>query len=142
MTFNTPFKIICLFLLSISVMAENSPANFQDNLAGLNAVIQTGEQQAIQQHVDEATGFIIDDHWELAKAHCAICHSARHVTLQRGTRQTWLEVIRWMQKTQGLWKLDKETENNLLDYLAKNYGPRENYRRAPIPPELMPPPQS
>jgi hypothetical protein len=96
----------------------------------------TADENALK--VDEETGFIIDTHWELAKTHCIACHSARHVTLQRGTRQMWLDMIRWMQDTQGLWKLDKETEENLLDYLAKNYAPEGEYRRAPIPPELMP----
>lgn len=103
-------------------------------MAGDTTRVETGQPV----EVDEDTGFIIDEHWELAKAHCTACHSARHVTLQRGTRQMWLDMIRWMQNTQGLWKFDKETENNLLDYLAKNYAPEGDYRRAPIPPDLMP----
>jgi hypothetical protein len=90
--------------------------------------------------VDEASGLVIDEHWQLVKAHCTVCHSARQVTQQRGSRETWLSLIRWMQKTQGLWQFDAVTENSILDYLETNYAPVASYRRAPLPPELMPAP--
>lgn len=92
--------------------------------------------------VDEATGLIVDEHWELVKAQCTVCHSARLVTQQRASRQTWLNLIKWMQQTQGLWKFDTVTENSILDYLAKNYAPSASYRRAPLEPALMPPRQA
>jgi hypothetical protein len=44
-----------------------------------------------------------------------------------------------MQETQNLWQFDEATEAGILDYLAKNYPPQPNTRRAPIPPDLMPP---
>jgi len=47
-------------------------------------------------------------------------------------------MIRWMQATQNLWQFDPATEAGILDYLAKNYPPQANRRRAPIPPSLMP----
>ncbi len=89
--------------------------------------------------LDERTGLIKDDGWQLVRAHCGGCHSHKLVTSQRGDRQTWLDIIRWMQETQNLWQFDEATEAGILDYLAKNYPPQPNTRRAPIPPDLMPP---
>ncbi len=90
--------------------------------------------------VDEQTGLIVDSGWELVRAHCGGCHSHKIVTSQKADRQTWLDMIRWMQATQNLWQFDSATEAGILDYLAKNYPPQANRRRAPIPPSLMPAP--
>lgn len=89
--------------------------------------------------VDEATGLRLAPGWELVRAHCGGCHSHQLVTNQRADRKTWLEIIRWMQATQNLWQFDAATETSILDYLASNYPPQPNRRRAPIPPTLMPP---
>jgi len=88
--------------------------------------------------VDESTGLIIDDNWQLVRIHCGGCHSHALVTGQRADRNTWEAIIRWMQATQNLWQFDEATENGILDYLASNYPPNANRRRAPIPPNLMP----
>jgi hypothetical protein len=90
--------------------------------------------------VDKETGLIIDDHFELVKTTCTVCHSAKNITGQTGSRLTWLGLIRWMQNTQGLETFDANTESNILDYLETNYAPQnESYRRAAISPFLMPP---
>lgn len=91
------------------------------------------------QETDESTGLVIAPGWELVRAHCGGCHSHALVTSQRADRQGWLDVIRWMQATQNLWELQPEVEEGILDYLAANYPPRPDRRRAPIPPSLMPP---
>ena len=88
---------------------------------------------------DPATGLVIDDHWELVRAHCIACHSTQLVTQNRGSRETWLALIRWMQDSQGLWAFDATTETAILDYLEKNYAPLPASRRMALPPELMPP---
>lgn len=88
--------------------------------------------------LDEQTGLIIDSGWKLVRANCGGCHSHKIVTNQRADRQTWVDMIRWMQATQNLWQFDPTTEAGILDYLAKNYPPQANRRRAPIPPSLMP----
>lgn len=93
---------------------------------------------AAAQEVDEATGLYIAPGWELVRVHCGGCHTHKIVTSQRADRQTWLDVIRWMQATQNLWQFDAATEAAILDYLAANYPPQPNRRRAPIPPSLMP----
>lgn len=92
--------------------------------------------------VDDATGLIKADGWEQVRIHCGGCHSHKLVTSQRADRQTWLAIIRWMQATQNLWQFDAVTEQQILDYLANNYPPQENRRRAPLPPSLLPPRQT
>jgi len=89
--------------------------------------------------VDEATGLIIDDNFELVKILCTSCHSAKNIIGQSGSRLTWLGMIRWMQNTQGLITFDADTEKKILDYLETNYAPKDiNYRRANILPRLLP----
>jgi len=88
---------------------------------------------------DKKTGLIIAEYWETVRDNCTECHSAKLVTAQRGTLKTWTDIIRWMQATQGLEKLNAKTEAQILHYLASNYTPKSRGRRAPIPPLLMPP---
>ncbi|MCH8302180.1 MAG: hypothetical protein IH912_05460 [Proteobacteria bacterium] len=92
--------------------------------------------------IDEATGLIRNPGWELVRIHCGGCHSHATVTGQRADRQTWLGMIRWMQATQNLWQFDAATEARILDYLAENYPPQPNQRRAAIPPALLPQPDA
>ena len=88
--------------------------------------------------VDEASGLIKAPGWEFVRANCGGCHSHALVIQQRADRQTWLDMIRWMQASQNLWQFPPDTEAQILDYLAANYPPQPNRRRAPIPPSLMP----
>ena len=88
--------------------------------------------------IDPVTGLVKAQGWELVRIHCGGCHSHKLVTNQRADRSTWLAIIRWMQETQNLWTFDAVTEDGILDYLAQNYPPQPNRRRAPIPPMLMP----
>jgi len=73
--------------------------------------------------IDQVTGLIIDDkgHWETVRNNCIACHSAKIVTQNKMSRTTWLETIRWMQESQGLWPLG-DSENLILDYLSTYYG--------------------
>lgn len=88
--------------------------------------------------IDSQTGLIKSPGWLHVRAHCGGCHSHALVTSQRADRQTWLDMIRWMQATQNLWQLAPDVEAEMLDYLAQAYAPVPNRRRAPIPPSLMP----
>lgn len=105
-------------------------------LLSLTAMSAAG---AAETGIDDATGLAIAPGWELVRAHCGGCHSHRLVTSQRADRQTWLDMIRWMQETQNLWQLEPATEESILDYLAASYPPEPDRRRAPLPPTLMPP---
>lgn len=89
--------------------------------------------------IDESTGLLKEPGWEQVRAHCGGCHSHALVTSQRADRQTWVDIIRWMQATQNLWQFSPDVESEILDYLAANYPPQPNRRRAPIPPSLLPP---
>lgn len=100
----------------------------------------TGAAASTELPTDPATGLVMDDNWQIVAAHCGACHSTRLVTQNRGSRETWLHMIRWMQDSQGLWPFNEPTETMLLDYLEKNYGPLAASRRQPLPRELMPPP--
>jgi len=91
-----------------------------------------------QNNIDAATGLTVAPGWESVRAHCGGCHSHALVTQQRADRQTWLDMIRWMQASQNLWQFAPDTEAQILDYLATNYPPQPSRRRAPIPPSLMP----
>lgn len=89
--------------------------------------------------LDPATGFKMAGDWELVRNNCVACHSAKLVTQQRGDAGQWLTMIRWMQEKQNLWAFDPETEERIITYLAENYPPPQDRRRAAIPPDLMPP---
>lgn len=89
--------------------------------------------------IDPSSGLIKAPGWENVRAHCGGCHSHALVIQQRADRQTWLDMIRWMQASQNLWQFSPDIEAQILDYLAQNYPPQPNRRRAPIPVSLMPP---
>jgi hypothetical protein len=98
--------------------------------------------------IDPTTGLIVAKGVEDVVANCTVCHSAKFILLQRGDRQTWKDMIVWMQKTQGLWDLKslpsssvagKDTETVILDYLAKNYAPDNKIeRRKNLPISALP----
>lgn len=94
---------------------------------------------AAEPSIDPATGFEMTGDWQLVRGHCTGCHSAKLITQQRGTKQQWLAMIRWMQAKQNLWQFDPDTESRIIGYLAENYPPDESQRRAALPAELMPP---
>ena len=99
---------------------------------------------ALVAHGDEApldpvTGFVMTGDWELVRANCIPCHSAKLVTQQRGTAAQWLAMIRWMQAKQNLWPFEADVEERIVAYLAENYPPESGRRRAAIAPGLMPP---
>lgn len=91
------------------------------------------------QAIDPETGLIVAKGVEDVKANCTVCHSAKFILLQRGDRQTWKDMIVWMQKTQGLWEFDPVTEKSILDYLATNYAPDDKIeRRKNLPLSMLP----
>ena len=86
------------------------------------------------------TGLAADAGVEQVATHCLSCHSARLILQNRGAEGDWLATIRWMQERQGLWALEPGDERAIVAYLARNYPRAEAVsRRAPLPPELMPP---
>lgn len=93
---------------------------------------------SMAQELDPDSGLVKAEGWQITKANCTACHSAKLVTQNSGTRNHWQSLIRWMQETQGLWEFQPEMENTILDYLAEHYGPKEDSRRPALPRTLMP----
>ena len=94
-------------------------------------VVCLGVSPAQAQEVDPATGLVVAAGYTQVKAQCTVCHSGRLVAQNRADREGWLQMIRWMQETQGLWPLG-DAEPLILDYLARHYGPLPRGRRAPL----------
>ena len=103
------------------------------------AAICAGAVAAQEVELDAYTGLKMDTDWELVRNNCIACHSPKLITQQRGSEAQWLNMIRWMQAKQNLWQFDPATESKIIAYLASNYPPQADRRRAAIPPELMPP---
>jgi len=108
-------------------------------LLSLMAVLIFASATAQEVEIDTFTGFPKTGDWELVRANCVGCHSSKLITQQRGTAAQWLAMIRWMQKKQNLWQFDPEVEKKIVTYLADNYPPQADRRRAEIPADLMPP---
>ena len=94
---------------------------------------------AAEPELDAFTGLRMTGDWELVRNNCIACHSPKLITQQRGSADQWLAMIRWMQKSQNLWQFDPDVEARIITYLAENYPPSAEQRRASIRPELMPP---
>ena len=81
--------------------------------------------------VDSITGLVLDKNFELIRGHCTACHSAKLITQNSASREGWEQMIRWMQKEQGLWDLG-ENEILILNYLSLHYGTKKKGRRTPL----------
>ncbi|MCH7398773.1 cytochrome C [Belliella sp. DSM 107340] len=79
----------------------------------------------------EEVGLVEGEGLQLVLANCTNCHSAKLVTQNRFTREGWIQVIRWMQETQGFWELG-ENEDAIVDYLSTHFAPEAQGRRMPL----------
>ncbi len=53
---------------------------------------------------------------------CVPCHSLRTVTNGGYSRRVWDELLDWMVEDQGMWELDPDEREIILDYLATYIG--------------------
>jgi len=95
------------------------------------AVAPVAPASGIVNGVDVETGLIAEGEWEIVRANCTSCHSAKLITQNRQTKEGWHGLIVWMQETQGLWDLG-ENEDLILNYLSTHYAPEDKGRRAPL----------
>ena len=103
-------------------------------------LISTAPQTVLNaQQIDNVTGLVMDEGWQLIQSNCIECHSAQLIVQNSGTREVWKSRLLWMQQTQGLGQLSSTVENGILDYLAANYGQKSITRRAGIASSLLPP---
>jgi cytochrome c len=59
---------------------------------------------------------------EITYAYCSACHSELLVAQQGLSRTRWEHLLEWMVEEQGMPELDDDELNEILDYLAENYG--------------------
>jgi len=53
---------------------------------------------------------------------CSACHSLQTLTNGAYSRRVWDEIIDWMIEDQGMWELDPEEREIILNYLATHLG--------------------
>ncbi|QTN40025.1 monoheme cytochrome C [Cryomorphaceae bacterium] len=88
----------------------------------------TDAVEKIEEGIHVATGLVYDERFEIVRASCTACHSAKLITQNRMSRENWKKTIVWMQETQKLWDLGPN-EDKILDYLAEYYAPKDFGRR-------------
>lgn len=81
----------------------------------------------VKNNIHIPTGLIVDKGVQDVMVTCQSCHSLDIVMQNRADRQGWKDLIVWMQETQNLW--DLPNEGIILDYLSKNYAPKNTGRR-------------
>ncbi len=136
------FALLAASLLLIYLLAGDSLASWwtpqERNVSPTSNSSLSRQVLAIEDEVENGihvpTGLIYAEGFEWVRSTCTACHSAKLVTQNRASRAGWLEMIRWMQASQGLWDLG-DKEKPILDYLAKHYAPEDIGRRAPLPVE-------
>ena len=96
-----------------------------------NGDTNTLDPNRVEKGIHVETGMVYDDNFELVRRSCTSCHSSKLVTQNRATRDGWKQMIVWMQETQELQDLGKY-EVKILDYLEKNYSPKDVGRRQNI----------
>ena len=114
--------------LLLTVLSSSSAMAGQPNKA----------ENTVNVKIDSESGLKIAPGWDTVKANCTACHSAKLISGQQGDKKTWLEMIRWMQNSQGLWPLDHKTEETILTYLSSQYPAVQVGRRANLPVKAMP----
>ncbi|ECL3339826.1 monoheme cytochrome C [Campylobacter jejuni] len=79
--------------------------------------------------INPDTGLIINPDSPLVEANCLACHGSNLITNMHASRKAWLAAIRWMQDSEGLWEIEPEDEEKILNYLEKYYGEKYDTRR-------------
>jgi hypothetical protein len=86
------------------------------------------DEERVENGIHLATGLVFDENFDIVRANCTPCHSAKLISQNRMSRDAWDKTIKWMQETQKLWDLGPNNEK-ILDYLEKNYAPVKTGRR-------------
>lgn len=100
---------------------------YEKNYIDLSIVFKCKLGQNLEINPD--TGLIIDPDSPLVEANCLACHGSNLITNMHASRKAWLAAIRWMQDSEGLWEIEPEDEEKILNYLEKYYGEKYDTRR-------------
>lgn len=120
--------ILLLFLLS--------SLNYCSEQTDLESKEYSEEPKGVKNGIHLATGLVYAEGFDIVSAACTGCHSGKLIAQNKATREGWIEMIRWMQKTQGLGDLG-EFEPAIVEYLATHYAPEQEGRRMPLNPEQI-----
>lgn len=119
-----------IFLYFLSLYSSSpDPHTTEDSVP--EKMVKVGDSEEIEGGMHVATGLIADEGLNAVIAHCTGCHSSKLIIQNRATREGWVRLIRWMQDTQNLWDLG-DSEEEIVNYLVKNYAPQGQGRRAPL----------
>ena len=124
------------FVLSVSTSSCGPPVDEQELPPGPAQGVDVDEKG---RRLVPGIGLVDAPGYELVVTHCVRCHGPRQFLQQRGSPDTWLGLIRWMQKDHNLEALPPETEQGIVAYLAEHYGPEDRGRRPGLAPHLLPP---
>jgi len=132
------FMIVCVIVyipIKPSIDAYLSKPKYDivklEKLSKARSKELSSDWDRVEKGVHVKTGMVYDSNFKYIQAHCLSCHSSKLITQNKADRAGWKSMIRWMQKTQGLYDLG-ESEPKILDYLSKNYAPTQVGRRPNI----------
>jgi hypothetical protein len=126
--------LVSLFLLFVVaggalIYYVNDPAAFSFNHSNETIpVVEIEDEDRIVDGIHVRTGLKDDEGLMVVVNNCTNCHSAKLVTQNRMSTERWNATIKWMQETQNLWDLGKN-QKIIVDYLVKNYPPKNKGRR-------------
>ena len=86
----------------------------------LGSLISTAVPAAAEDEPYE--GLVPGPNRDLVIQNCTACHSGRTVAAAELTRSQWDSTIDRMQEEEGLWDLEPEVREGILDYLEEFYG--------------------
>ncbi|MEH6536492.1 MAG: monoheme cytochrome C [Psychroserpens sp.] len=112
------------------VYYANNPDAFDFNSKSETSVALPIEEDEdrIENGIHVRTGLVDAEGFMTVVNNCTNCHSAKLVTQNRMTTESWNATIKWMQETQNLWDLGRNQEI-IVNYLATNYPPIAKGRR-------------
>jgi hypothetical protein len=130
------FRLVgSLVILVVILFVGTVYYTIDPSFSSINEVIQDDpipslivDQNLIENGVHVQTGLKEGKGLMLVVQNCTSCHSAKMITQNRATKEGWQSMIKWMQQTQGLWKLGAN-EDKIIDYLATQYAPQKKGRR-------------
>lgn len=122
-------SVLAILLLGFVIVFSISP---QATVRFIAEGKSTQTKQVSEVDIATTKSLLADDpNLPIVIANCTNCHSERLIIQNMASREGWLKLIQWMQEKQGLWPLGTN-EEIILNYLAKNYAPKTQGRRASL----------
>ena len=104
----------------------------------LTLLLMTATVSVSGQDIDDESGLMKAEGWEVVKSTCTECHAGMMITQNAGNLAVWESRIRWMQETQGLRALSGEEEATILSVSVSQLSAKASSRRAGLPAHLLP----